>query len=75
MNLIKFPEPEKNSNTQSVSDLLEEVKAENLTRVLICGYGQDGFLYVKAANLDIHHSYFLVGQTTEYILSQGKEPI
>jgi len=70
-NLIRLPPSTTMTATQALESALVDAKDDWLTDVLICGYSENGSLYIRSSRLTCAESLFLANKAARWSESGG----
>jgi hypothetical protein len=71
-NLIRLPPTTTMTAEQALQSALVDAEAKHLTDVVICGYSEDGALYIRSSRLTCAESLFLLTKASRWAESGGQ---
>ena len=71
-NLIRLPPTTTMTAQQALESALVDAESSHLKDVLICGYDEDGHLYVRSSRLDCSQALFLATKAMRWAESGGE---
>ena len=70
-NLIRLPPTTTMTAEQALQSALVDAEAKHLADVLICGYDEDGGLYIRSSRLTCAEAMFLANKAARWAESGG----
>ena len=70
-NLIRLPPTTTMTAEQALQSALVDAEAKHLTDVVICGYDEDGSLYIRSSRLTCAESLFLLTKASRWSENGG----
>ena len=71
-NLIRLPPSTTMTAQQAIESALVDAESKHLTDVLICGYNDDGDLYIRSSRLTCAEAYFLASKAAIWAQNGGR---
>ncbi len=71
-NLIRLPPTTTMTAKQALESALVDAESNHLKDVLICGYDEDGILYVRSSRLTCAEALFLANKAMRWAESGGE---
>lgn len=71
INLIRLPPTTTMTAEQALQSALVDAEAKHLTDVVICGYDEDGSLYIRSSRLTCAESMFLLTKAIRWSENGG----
>ena len=70
-NLIRLPPTTTMTAQQALESALVDAEAKHLEDVLICGYDEDGKLYIRSSRLTCAEAFFLANKAALWAQNGG----
>jgi len=70
-NLIRLPPTTTMTAEQALQSALVDAESNHLTDVLICGYTEDGVLYIRSSRLTCAEALFMANKAMRWAESGG----
>jgi len=70
-NLIRFPPTTTMTAQQAMESALIDAESNHLRDVLICGYDENGSLYIRSSRLTCAEAFFLASKAALWAQSGG----
>ena len=71
-NLIRLPPTTTMTAQQAIESALVDAESTHLKDVLICGYDDDGHLYIRSSRLTCAEAFFLARKAMRWAESGGQ---
>lgn len=71
-NLIRLPPATTMTAQQAIESALVDAESRHLQDVLICGYDEDGGLYIRSSRLTCAEAFFLASKAAAWAQSGGR---
>lgn len=72
-NLIRLPPTTTMTAQQALESALVDAESKHLIDVLICGYDEDGALYIRSSRLNCAQAFFLASKAARWAQEGGVE--
>jgi hypothetical protein len=72
-NLIRLKPSVTMTAEQALESALVDAKGKHLQDVLICGYDEDGTLYIRSSRLNCAEAFFLASKAATWAQNGGKD--
>ena len=71
-NLIRLPPTTTMNAEQALQSALVDAETKHLKDVLICGYDEDGDLYIRSSRLTCSEAFFMANKAMQWAESGGE---
>jgi hypothetical protein len=72
-NLIRLPASTNMTAQMALDSALADTESDYLKDVLICGYTEDGVLYIRSSKMNCAEAFFLASKAAQWAQNGGQE--
>jgi len=72
-NLIRLPASTNMTAQMALDSALVDTESDHLKDVLICGYTENGVLYIRSSKMNCAEAFFLASKAAQWAQNGGQE--